>query len=261
MVDLRITRRASGHGTPVGGRDQRAGEPATWDAGSRTLAPSRGSWHPGCPCAPGTSGGRCSPRGRTDEPRGARPRICSAAYGPGRASRWSDVAQEAGPQRLLLFLAAAGFASSWVVGLVVVGVLHGADVAVGGSTLRRCSTSRRGGPGVRRRAATGLGSPTRLRGSRPSAAAASSRFARRLHNPARVAAAAGSARIYPAHLLVALNAIASERPALSSALQVAIFVASGSWSPRVARPGGGAPRARSSPSSTPRRRRSVVTST
>src|SRR5215212_896029 len=38
------------------------------------------------------------------------------------------------PQRLLLFFTAAGFASSWAIGLVVVGVLHGANVAVGGST-------------------------------------------------------------------------------------------------------------------------------
>jgi hypothetical protein len=38
------------------------------------------------------------------------------------------------PKRLLLFFTAAGFASSWAIGLVVVGVFHGADVAVGGST-------------------------------------------------------------------------------------------------------------------------------
>ena len=38
------------------------------------------------------------------------------------------------PQRLLLFFTAAGFASSWAIGLIVVGVFHGANVAVGGST-------------------------------------------------------------------------------------------------------------------------------
>src|SRR5688572_21111293 len=38
------------------------------------------------------------------------------------------------PQRLLLAFTAAGFASSWAIGLVVVGVFHGADVAVGGSS-------------------------------------------------------------------------------------------------------------------------------
>ena len=38
------------------------------------------------------------------------------------------------PQRLLLFFTAAGLAWSWAIGLVVVGVLHGANVAVGGST-------------------------------------------------------------------------------------------------------------------------------
>ncbi|HEX5926189.1 MAG TPA: hypothetical protein VFY45_20330 [Baekduia sp.] len=39
------------------------------------------------------------------------------------------------PQRHLLFFTAAGLASSWAIGLVVVGVFHGANVAVGGSTL------------------------------------------------------------------------------------------------------------------------------
>ena len=38
------------------------------------------------------------------------------------------------PQRLLLFFTAAGFASSWVIGLLVIGVFHGVDVAVGEST-------------------------------------------------------------------------------------------------------------------------------
>src|SRR4051794_1043388 len=38
------------------------------------------------------------------------------------------------PQRLLLAFTAAGFASSLAIGLVVVGVFHGADVAVGGSS-------------------------------------------------------------------------------------------------------------------------------
>jgi Sap, sulfolipid-1-addressing protein len=38
------------------------------------------------------------------------------------------------PQRHLLFFTAAGLASSWAIGLVVVGVFHGANVAVGGST-------------------------------------------------------------------------------------------------------------------------------
>ena len=38
------------------------------------------------------------------------------------------------PRQLLLFFTAAGFAWSWAIGLVVVGVFHGANVAVGGST-------------------------------------------------------------------------------------------------------------------------------
>ena len=44
------------------------------------------------------------------------------------------VAQDIHPRRLLLAFAAAGFASSWAIGMVVVAVFHGANVAVGGST-------------------------------------------------------------------------------------------------------------------------------
>src|SRR4051812_22109880 len=39
------------------------------------------------------------------------------------------------PRRPMLFFTVAGFASSWAIGLLVVGVLHGAKVALGGSTL------------------------------------------------------------------------------------------------------------------------------
>ena len=39
------------------------------------------------------------------------------------------------PQRPLFFFTAAGLASSWAIGLLVVQVLHGANVAIGGSTL------------------------------------------------------------------------------------------------------------------------------
>src|SRR3954453_14236331 len=38
------------------------------------------------------------------------------------------------PRRLLLAFAAAGFASTWALGMAVVAVFHGANVAVGGST-------------------------------------------------------------------------------------------------------------------------------
>src|SRR5512132_1041606 len=38
------------------------------------------------------------------------------------------------PRRPLVFFIAAGFASSWTIGVLVVAAFHGADVAIGGST-------------------------------------------------------------------------------------------------------------------------------
>ena len=132
------------------------------------------------------------------------------------------------PQRHLLFFTAAGLASSWAIGLVVVGVFHGANVAVGGSTFTAVLDVALGAAALGFAAGLQQGwvQPTRRRSSSPSAAATSSRFARRLHNPsARVAAAAGIGTHLPGLIyLVALNAIASERPApVDAALQVAIY--------------------------------------
>jgi hypothetical protein len=132
------------------------------------------------------------------------------------------------PQRLLLCFTAAGFASSWAIGLVVIGVFHGADVAVGESTFTAVLDIALGAAAIG--FATGLQrgwvQPTRRRTSTPSARAASSRFSGRLHDPsAGVAAAAGVGTHLPGLIyLVALNAIASERPGpLHAALQVAIY--------------------------------------
>jgi Sap, sulfolipid-1-addressing protein len=133
------------------------------------------------------------------------------------------------PQRHLLFFTAAGLASSWAIGLVVVGVFHGANVAVGGSTFTAVLDVALGAAALGFAAGLQRGwvQPTRPRSSSPSAAAAtSSRFGRRLHNPsARVAAGAGIGTHLPGLIyLVALNAIASERPApVDAALQVAIY--------------------------------------
>ena len=133
------------------------------------------------------------------------------------------------PQRLLLFFTAAGFAWSWAIGLVVVWVFHGANVAVGGSTFTAVLDVAFGA------AALGFGAglqrgwvqpPTRRRSSSPSATAAGSRFGRLLRNPsARDAVAAGIGTHLPGLIyLAALNAIASERPApVDAALQVAIY--------------------------------------
>ncbi len=132
------------------------------------------------------------------------------------------------PQRHLLFFTAAGLASSWAIGLVVVGVFHGANVAVGGSTFTAVLDVALGAAALGFAAGLQQGwvQPTRPRSSSPSAAATSSRFGRRLHNPsARVAAAAGIGTHLPGLIyLVALNAIASERPGpVDAALQVAIY--------------------------------------
>ena len=132
------------------------------------------------------------------------------------------------PQRPLLAFTAAGFASSWLIGLVVVGAFHGADVAVGGSSFTAVLDIALGsaalgfGAGLQR----GWIQPPRLGGSRRSAPTAPSRFARGLRNPsARVAAVAGIGTHLPGLIyLAALNAIASERPApVDVALQVAIY--------------------------------------
>jgi Sap, sulfolipid-1-addressing protein len=128
------------------------------------------------------------------------------------------------PQRHLLFFTAAGFASSWAIGLVVVGVFHGANVAVGGSTFTAVLDVALGAAALGFAAGLQQGwvQPTRPRSS----SATSSRFGRRLHNPsARVVAAAGIGTHLPGLIyLVALNAIASERPApVDAALQVAIY--------------------------------------
>jgi Sap, sulfolipid-1-addressing protein len=129
-------------------------------------------------------------------------------------------------QRLLLFFTAAGFVSSWTIGLVVVGVLHGANVAVGGSTFTAVLDVAFGAAALGFAAGLQRGwvQPTRRPSSSPSAA--SSRFGERLRNPSgRAAAAAGIGTHLPGLIyLAALNAIASERPApVDVALQVAIY--------------------------------------
>jgi hypothetical protein len=132
------------------------------------------------------------------------------------------------PQRLLLVFTAAGFASSWAIGLVVVGVLHGANVAVGGSTFTAVLDVAFGAAALGFAAGLQRGwvQPTRRRSSSSSATAASSRLGRRLRDPsARTAGAAGIGTHLPGLIyLAALNAIASERPApVDAALQVTIY--------------------------------------
>jgi Sap, sulfolipid-1-addressing protein len=132
------------------------------------------------------------------------------------------------PQRPLLFFIAAGFASSWAIGLLVVGVFHGAGVALGGSTFTAVLDVAFGAAALGFAAGLQQGwvQPSRRRGSSPSVPDTASGFGRRLRNPsAGVAAAAGVGTHLPGLIyLVALNAIASERPApVAAGLQVAIY--------------------------------------
>ncbi len=126
------------------------------------------------------------------------------------------------PRRPLLFFTVAGFVSVWVVGVLVVAVFHGAELALGGSTVFAVLDVAFGA------AALGYAAGLQRGWVRPPAhrpADAPPRF-RRLREPSgRVAAAAGVATHVPGLIyLVALNAIAAERPApVHAALQVAIY--------------------------------------
>jgi Sap, sulfolipid-1-addressing protein len=132
------------------------------------------------------------------------------------------------PERPLMFFITAGFIWSWVIGVLVVGVFHGADVALGGSTFTAVLDVAFGaaalgfGAGLQR----GWVQPTRLRSSSPPGPGTASRLGRRLRDPtARVAAAAGVGTHLPGLIyLAALNAIASERPGpVGVGLRVALY--------------------------------------
>jgi hypothetical protein len=132
------------------------------------------------------------------------------------------------PQRPLFFFVAAGLAWAWGIGLLVVAVFHGANVAFGGSTFTAVLDVAFGA------AALGFGAglqqgwvqPRRRRASGSRIPGADSRIGRRLRNPsAGVAAAAGVGTHLPGLIyLAALNAIASDDPGLLEVgLRVAIY--------------------------------------
>lgn len=132
------------------------------------------------------------------------------------------------PQRPLLFFIAAGFASSWAIGLLVVAVFNGANVAFGGSTFTAVLDVAFGAAALGFAAGLQRGwvQPRRPRNSSPSVTGTASRLGRRLRNPsAGVAAVAGVGTHLPGLIyLVALNAIASERPGVvDAAVRVAIY--------------------------------------
>ena len=132
------------------------------------------------------------------------------------------------PRRPLLFFIAAGFASSWAIGLLVVAVFNGANVAFGGSTFTAVLDVAFGAAALGFAAGLQQGwvQPKRPHSSSRSETGTASRLGRRLRDPsAGVAAAAGVGTHLPGLVyLVALNAIASERPGLvEAALAVAIY--------------------------------------
>src|SRR5215218_11239869 len=131
------------------------------------------------------------------------------------------------PQRPLFFFTAAGLVTTWVIGMLVVAVFHGANVALGGSTFTAVLDVAFGAAALGFAAGLQRGwvQPSRRRSSSASMPDTASRFGERLRNPsAVVAAAAGDGTHLPGLIyLVALNAIASERPApVAAGLQVAI---------------------------------------
>jgi len=132
------------------------------------------------------------------------------------------------PQRALLFFTVAGFASAWAFGLVVIGVFHGADVAVGESTFTAVLDVAFGAAALGFAAGLQQGwvQPGRRRNASPSEPSASSRFGHRLRDPsAGVAAAAGVGTHLPGLIyLVALNAIAAKQPGpVDAVVQVAVY--------------------------------------
>ena len=132
------------------------------------------------------------------------------------------------PQRLLLLFTAVGLVFSWVIGLVVLGVFHGANLAVGGSTFTAVLDVAFGAAALGFAAGLQRGwvQPRGRRSSGPSATAEGSGFGSGLRNPSpRHVVAAGIGTHLPGLVyLAALNAIASGRPGpVDAALQVAIY--------------------------------------
>ena len=131
------------------------------------------------------------------------------------------------PQRPLYFFTAAGLVTTWVIGMLVVAVFHGANVALGGSTFTAVLDIAFGAAALGFAAGLQQGwvQPVAHHAERSPAPGTPPRF-RRLRDPsARVAALAGVGTHLPGLVyLVALNAIAADRPALVDAgLQVGIY--------------------------------------
>jgi hypothetical protein len=132
------------------------------------------------------------------------------------------------PGRLLLVFTAAGLAWTMTVGLVVVGVFHGADVAVGRSTFTAVLDVALGAAALGFACGLQMGwvKPTRRDGSSPSATSGGSRLGRALRDPStgHVVLVGMGTHLPGLVYLAALNAIASGEPSAADAvLQVAVY--------------------------------------
>ena len=132
------------------------------------------------------------------------------------------------PRRPLLVFCIAGFASSWLIGMLVVWVFHGANTAFGGTTFTDVLDVAFGAAALTAAVAFHQGWSPHLRRRQPatSGEGTAERIGRNLREPsARVAAVAGVATHIPGLVyLVALNAISSARPGVVDAgAQVAVY--------------------------------------
>jgi Sap, sulfolipid-1-addressing protein len=132
------------------------------------------------------------------------------------------------PRRPLLVFCIAGFASSWLIGMLVVWVFHGANTAFGGSTFTDVLDVAFGAAALTAAVALHQGWSPHWHRRQPATSGESTaeRIGRNLREPsARVAAAAGVATHIPGLVyLVALNAISSARPGVVDAgAQVAVY--------------------------------------
>jgi hypothetical protein len=132
------------------------------------------------------------------------------------------------PRRPLLVFCIAGFAWSWLIGMLVVSVLHGATTAAGGSTLTAVLDVTFGAAALGAAAAVhrGWAPRTHRGGSTTTRARTARRFGRRSGEPTnRVAATAGVVTHIPGIVyLVALNTISAAKPIpVDAAAQVAVY--------------------------------------
>jgi hypothetical protein len=132
------------------------------------------------------------------------------------------------PRRLLLVFCIAGLASTWLIGVLVVLVFHGANTTFGGSTFSAVLDVAFGSAALVAGTALlrGWTPPTPRRRSTAAGTGMADRIGQSLREPsARVAAGAGVATHVPGLVyLVALNAIAAGQPGrAAAATQVAVY--------------------------------------